>query len=81
MFSVRMDEGQNLTMRITSTNTRQLLTVGRLSRLGRYLRCRQGIEWNELVTKELLHEYGGSEVTLRRQEGKYYLDFGRPDSK
>ena len=79
-FSVLTDDGQTLVLKITGKQLRQLVTVGRLSTLGRYLRCRLGIEWNEPVTKELLDQYGRSDIAFRKRDGKFYLDFGRPDS-
>lgn len=80
-FSVRTDDGQTLVLKITGRQTRQLVTVGRLSKLGRYLRRRLGIEWNEPVTKELLDQYGRYDISFRKRNGKFHLDFGRPDSK
>ena len=80
-FSVRTEDGQTLVMKITGIQTKQLVTVGRLSTLGRYLRRRLGIEWNEPVTKELLDQYGRSDIAFRKRDGNFYLDFGRPDSK
>ena len=80
-FSVLTDDGQTLVLKITGRQTRQLVTVGRLSTLGRYLRRRLGIEWDEPVTKELLDQYGRSDISFRKRAGKFYLDFGRPDSK
>lgn len=79
-FTVLTDDGQSLVLKITGTQTRQLVTVGRLSTLGRYLRSRLGIEWNEPVTRELLDQYGRTDITFRKRNGEYYLDFGQPVS-
>lgn len=77
-FTVQTDDGQTLVMKITGKQTRQLVTVGRLSTLGRYLRSRLGIAWSDPVTKELLDQYGRTDITFRQRNGEYHLDFGRP---
>ncbi len=74
-FNVTTDDGETLIMKTTGDLSRLLVTVGNYQILSKYIRDRLGIRLEERITKTKLIEYGRTNISFRKREGKYSLDF------
>ena len=74
-FNVTTDDGITLVMKTTGDRSRLLVTVGNYQILSQYLRDRLGISLETRITRTILDDYGRTDITFRKQEGKYFLDF------
>ena len=74
-FNVSTDDGKTLIMKSTGDRSRLLVTVGNYQILSKYVRDRLGLELEDRITKTKLNEYGRTDVTFRKQDGKFFLDF------
>ena len=74
-FNVTTDDGKTLIMKTTGDRSRLLVTVGNYRILSQYIRDRLGISLETRITRTILDDYGRTDITFRRQDGKYLLDF------
>ena len=74
-FTVKTDDEKQLTLKIVGTSSRSLVTTNSYRILSEYLRGRLGIKLNAPITREMLEEYGRTDIVVRKVNGEYFLDF------
>ncbi len=74
-FMARTDDDRRLTLKVVGTSARSLVTTNSYRILNEYLRGRLGIGLDQRVTREMLEEYGRTDIVFRKVDGEYFLDF------
>lgn len=74
-FTVTTDDDQRLTMKVSGTNSRTLVTDRNYRILSEYLRGRLGVSIDKQITRGMLEKYGRTDITFRKRSGAYSLDF------
>lgn len=74
-FTVNTDDGKAFTCKISGMQSRHLVTVGSYRILSEYIRGRLNVSLETQITREMLEQYGRTDVTFRREGNEYSLDF------
>ena len=74
-FTVTTDDDQKLTMKVSGNRSRTLVTERSYRILSEYIRDRIGVSIDTQITRKMLEGYGRTDITFRRKNGKYSLDF------
>ena len=74
-FNVTTDDGKTLILKTTGSRSRLLVSVGNYRLLSQYIRDRLRISLDIPITRTMLNDYGRTDITFRKQDGKYLLDF------
>lgn len=74
-FTVTTDDDQRLTMKVSGSRSRTLVTDRSYRILSEYLRGRLGVSIDTQITRKMLEEYGRTDITFRKRSGAYSLDF------
>ena len=74
-FIVTTDDNQRLTMKVAGDRSRTLVTDRSYRILSEYIRHRLGVTVDTLITREMLEDYGRTDITFSKRSGEYCLDF------
>ena len=74
-FTVTTDDNRKLTMKVSGTRSRTLVTDRSYRILSKYLRDRLSVSIDTQITREMLEGYGRTDITFRKKNGEYFLDF------
>ena len=74
-FIVTTDDNQRLTMKVSGDRSRTLVTDRSYRILSEYIRRRLGVSIDTQITREILEDYGRTDITFRKKNGEYFLDF------
>ncbi len=74
-FTVTTDDSQRLTMKVAGDRSRTLVTDRSYRILSEYIRGRLGVSIDTPITRKMLEDYGRTDITFRKKNGEYFLDF------
>ena len=74
-FIVTTDDNQRLTMKVAGDRSRTLVTDRSYRILSEYIRHRLGVSVDTQITREMLEDYGRTDITFRKKSGEYFLYF------
>ena len=75
-FSVLTDDNKQLIFRVEQDNNKAITTPLNNSQIGEYLRCRIGVANGAFITKQILLDYGRTDITFYKlDEEQYFMDF------